>query len=141
MPRPRLITALSLIQAALALVFAAGIVNLGILASGATDDPEGQRGMLIGMAACGVYAFVSIVAALGLWLQVRWGRWIALASLGTCVLGLAFGLYDDGEWEWAVVPFLLAFIGLLILYSLPRVGRALYHDTEDIPQETQTRNA
>jgi hypothetical protein len=135
MPRTRLITALFLIQAALALVFAAGIVNLGILASGATNDPEGQRGMLIGMAACGVYAFASVAAALGLWLQLRWGRWIALASLSTAVFAFAFGLYDDGQWEWTVLPFLLAFIGLLILYSLPRVGRALYRDTKEIPVE------
>jgi hypothetical protein len=135
MPRPRLITALSLIQAGLALVFAGGIVNLGLLAAESTNDPEGQRGMLIGMAACGVYAFVSVVAALGLWLQLRWGRWIALASLATCAVGLAFGLYDDGEWEWTVLPFLIAFIGLLILYSLPRVGRAMYRDTKEIPVE------
>jgi hypothetical protein len=135
MPRPRLITALSLIQAGLALVFAGGIVNLGLLAAESTNDPEGQRGMLIGMAACGVYAFVSVVAALGLWLQLRWGRWIALASLGTCVLAFAFGLYDDGHWEWTVLPFLIALIGLLILYSLPRVGRALYRDSKEIPVE------
>ena len=91
--------------------------------------------MLIGMAACGIFAFASVVAALGLWLQLRWGRWIALASLGTSVIAFALGLYDDGDWEWAVLPFLIVFIGLLVLYSLPRVGRALYRDSKEIPVE------
>jgi uncharacterized membrane protein (DUF2068 family) len=135
MPRPRLITALSLIQAVLALVFVGGVVNLAFVAQEEAHDPDAVREIMIGMAACGVYAFASVVAALGLWLQLRWGRWIALASLGTAVFAFAFGLYDDGQWEWTVLPFLLAFIGLLILYSLPRVGSALYRDSKEIPVE------
>jgi hypothetical protein len=133
MPRPRLITALSLIQAALALVFGFGIVNLSFVAQQEAHDADAVRGILIGMAACGVFAFASLVAALGLWLQLRWGRWVALASLTTAVLGFAVGFYDEGGWDWEVLPWLIPFVGLLILYSLPRVGRALYRDTKDIP--------
>jgi hypothetical protein len=133
MPRPRLITALSLIQALLALVFIGGVVNLSFVAQQEAHDADAVRGILIGMAACGVFAFASVVAALGLWLQLRWGRWVALASLTTAVLGFAIGFYDEGTWDWDVLPWLIPFGGLVILYSLPRVGRALYRDTKDIP--------
>jgi hypothetical protein len=132
-PRPRLITALSIIQAVLALVFVGGIVKLSIVVQQEAEDADAVRGILVGMAACGVYAFVSVAAALGLWLQARWGRWLAVASLATAVLGLAAGFYGEGQPAWDVLPWLLIFVGLLVLYLLPRVGKALYQDTNQVP--------
>jgi biotin transporter BioY len=123
--RPRIITALSLTHAALALFFLGGIVNLSIVISHESDDPDSVRGLLIGMAACGVFAFAAVVTALGFWLQTRWARPLAITSLGVIVLGLAIGFYDEGDWEWDVLPILIIFAALLAVHLLPAVARRM----------------
>jgi hypothetical protein len=120
--RPRIITTLSLTHAALALVFLFGIVNLSIVIA-QEQDTDAVRGMLIGMAACGVFAFASVVAALGFWLETRWARPLAVASLATIVLGCAIGFYNEGDWEWEVFPWLIMFVAMLLLHFLPAVSR------------------
>ena len=70
--RPRLITALSIIQMVLAAIYLGGIVNLCYLAAtangqNAADVAKEVRGLLIGAAFSGSLAFGSVIAALGLW--------------------------------------------------------------------------
>lgn len=128
--RPRLITALSIIQMVLAAIYLGGIVNLCYLAAtangqNAADVAKEVRGLLIGAAFSGSLAFGSVIAALGLWWQTQWGRWLAVTLLAIANAGLLIGLYDEGDWEWDVLPALIPFALLLILFLLPAVGRAL----------------
>jgi hypothetical protein len=123
--RSRLITAFTIIHAILGLIFVGGIVNLSIVIAQEKDDPDAVRGILIGMAACGVFAFVSVTTALGFWLQARWARGLAIANLAIVTIGLAIGFYDDGGWEWDDLPFLVVFAALLVLHLLPTVKRRL----------------
>jgi hypothetical protein len=122
--RPRIITVLSLSHAALALAFLFGIVNLSIIIA-QEKDTEAIRGLLIGMAACGVFAFASVVAALGFWLETRWTRPLAVASLATIVFGCTIGFFNEGDWEWDLLPWLIMFLALLLVHFLPAVSRRL----------------
>lgn len=127
--RPRLVTALSVIQMGLAAFYLAGLVQLCYLASvydvqKDADAAGSIRGLLIGAAFCGAFAFGSVLAALGLWWHERWGRNLALVLLGLMTAALAFGFWDEGDWEMDVLPFLIPCVALLVLYLLPVVSRA-----------------
>jgi hypothetical protein len=123
--RTRISTMLAFIHATLTLFFVFGIVNLSVVISQEKDDPDAVRGMLIGMAACGVFAFVSVVTAVGLWIQTRWAWGLAVASVATMAVGCAIGFYGGGDWEWDVFPWAVVFSALLVLHLAPAIATKL----------------
>lgn len=131
MQRPPLITALSLLEIVIGLLYAASVPYMWMLAKSVATasgtDAGAAMGLKSGAAMVAALSVISLVAGVALWKTRSWGRWLAIAANGFMFVLMLYGLFDDGlkNIDMDDVMVTLVYGALTIPFLLPAVGRRL----------------
>ena len=133
--RPKLLTALAIIQWLLAGAYLyAALVVLKVLALVAFDA-KASKGISVGAISCLVFMAASLLAGRGIWRQKLWGQWMAVILLGLAVAALSYAWYDD-DWDSDILPVLIPFALIFTTHLLPVVWRTFRSAKLETPAST-----
>lgn len=137
MTRPRIVSALAVFQWLWAVLY--GFLGTYLLLGGVREirsgDDWADRMIFFG-SACAALALLSLLAGYGIWKLKLWGQLLGLTSVAFWVATLAYGWYDDGDWEADVLPVLIPFGMVLVIHLLPATWRAFRKPKLESPAPT-----
>ena len=128
MTRPGLITALTVVQ----LMIGAVWLSIAFYLLALTRSPEiandqgALQGLRIGFVSILIFAVPTLISAVGLWKVKRWGRWLAIVFYTLTLCGLLYSpIFEHDPMDGSDIVMTIVFAVLLIVFSLPAVGRQL----------------
>jgi hypothetical protein len=128
MTRSGLITALAVVQLLIGAVWLSiAFYLLSLMGSPEIANDQGaMQGLRIGALSIGVFAVPTLISAVGLWKAMPWGRWLAVAiyALTLCAL-LYSAIFEHDPMDGSDITMAIVFAVLLVVFSLPAVGRQL----------------
>ena len=78
-----------------------------------------------------IFTVPTLISAIGIWKVKRWGRWLAIMLYAVTVLVLLYGpVFEHETIEGSDIPRIVIIITLLVLFSLPAVGREFKRSTQ-----------
>ena len=133
MTRAGLITALAVVQ----LLIGAVWLSIAFYLLSLTQSPEiahdqgALQGLRIGFVSILIFAVPTLISAIGLWKVKPWGRWVAIGMYALTLCALLYSpVFEHDPMDGSDIAMTIAFAVLLIVFSLPAVGRHLGRSTQ-----------
>ena len=128
MTRSGLITALAVVQLLIGAVWLSlAFYLLSLMSSPEIANDQGaMQGLRRASLSIGIFAVPTLISAVGLWKVKRWGRWLAIALYALTLCALFYGpVFEHDPMDGSDITMSIVFAVLLIVFSLPAVGRQL----------------
>src|SRR5215813_851524 len=102
------------------------------------NDQGAMQGLRRASLSTGIFAVPTLISAVGLWKVRRWGRWLAIALYALTLCALLYSpVFEHDPMDGSDITMSIVFAVLLIVFSLPAVGRQLGSGTQRSAVSTQ----
>jgi uncharacterized membrane protein (DUF2068 family) len=128
MTRSGLITALAIVQLLIGAVWLSiAFYLLALMRSPEIAHDQGAlQGLRIGFVSIIIFAVPTLISAVGLWKVRPWGRWLAITFYALTLCALLYSpVFEHDPMDGSDITMTIVFAVLLVLFSLPQVGREL----------------
>ena len=128
MKRSGLITALAVVQLLIGAVsLSIALYLLALMRSPEIANDQGAlQGLRIASVSIAIFAVPTLISAIAIWQLRRWGQWLSITLYAMTVCALLYSpVIEHDPMDGSDITMTVIFVGLLIVFSLPQVGRQL----------------